>query len=333
MSNYSSNLYSNEINVNNENFQLIWLDNSHCSTQFQSQLIELNSTAQFCTDINQCITLIKSFKDEQIILIVSMTLAQTILSQIHSYPLLISVFIFCSNINEQQKIELMNEYKKIIQIYSDYDLLIKSIQEIINILEQQVLSFYLFNQDKDYTNDLSKSSASFLWYQLLIDILKQIPINEQINNQIFETCNNLYKNNINQFKKDYIKEKSIELFNEKYFIRKLLNQALRTKNIQLIYLFQSFIIDLYDQIQLEKQTYQNKEILKLYYGQKLLNIQLDELKKHIGYYMSPNGFRSASFNKNKSIELAKSEILSDEYQLEYFYDHLINIFHPYLIVY
>ncbi|CAF5128549.1 unnamed protein product, partial [Rotaria sp. Silwood1] len=150
------------------------------------------------------------------------------------------------------------------------------------ILEQQVLSFYLFNQDKDYTNDLSKSSASFLWYQLLIDILKQIPINEQINNQIFETCNNLYKNNINQFKKDYIKEKSIELFNEKYFIRKLLNQALRTKNIQLIYLFQSFIIDLYDQIQLEKQTYQNKEILKLYYGQKLLNIQLDELKKHIG---------------------------------------------------
>ncbi|CAF4967418.1 unnamed protein product [Rotaria sp. Silwood1] len=314
MSNYSANLYSNEINVNNENFQLIWLDNSHCSTQFQSQLIELNSTAQFCTDINQCITLIKSFKDEQIILIVSMTLAQTILSQIHSYPLLISVFIFCSNINEQQKIELMNEYKKIIQIYSDYDLLIKSIQEIINILEQQVLSFYLFNQDKDYTNDLSKSSASFLWYQLLIDILKQIPINEQINNQIFETCNNLYKNNINQFKKDYIKEKSIELFNEKYFIRKLLNQALRTKNIQLIYLFQSFIIDLYDQIQLEKQTYQNKEILKLYYGQKLLNIQLDELKKHIGYYMSPNGFRSASFNKNKSIELAKSEILSDEYQ-------------------
>ncbi|CAF3844178.1 unnamed protein product [Rotaria sordida] len=314
MSKYSSNLNSNETNENNENIQLIWLDNSNCPTHIQSKLVELNSTIQFSIDLNQCITLIQSIKDKQIILIVSMTLAQTILSQIHSYPLLISVFIFCSNINEQQKIKLMNEYKKILQIYSDYNLLIKSIEQIINIIEQQILSFNLFNQNKDFTNDLSKDSASFLWYQLLIDILKQIPVNEQINNHIFETSKKFYKNEIIQFKKDYIKEKSIQLFNEKYFIRKILNQILRTKNIQLIYLFQYFIIDLYDQIQLEKQKYQNKQILKLYDGQKLLKTQLDQLNQYIGYYITPNGFLSVSFNRNNSIALAKSEILSDEYQ-------------------
>ncbi|CAF4856035.1 unnamed protein product, partial [Rotaria sp. Silwood2] len=67
-------------------------------------------------------------------------------------------------------------------------------------------------------------------------------------------------------------------------------------------------------IQLNKKKYQNKKILKLYYGQKILKIQLDELNKHIGYYISPNGFLSTSFNKNNSIALAKSKILSDEYQ-------------------
>ncbi|CAF2509821.1 unnamed protein product [Rotaria sp. Silwood2] len=313
MSRESSNINSNEVNENNENIKLIWLDTSHCSPHIQSQLNELNSTTQFHTDLNRCITLIKSITDKQIILIVSTTLAQTILSQIHSHPLLISVFIFCSNINEENQMELMNEYKKVIQIYSDYDLLIKSIQQIIDIIEKRVLSFYLFNQNKYYTNDLSKTSASFLWYQFLIDILKQIPANEQIINKIYE-IHKFYKNEINQFKNDYTKEKSIKLFNEKYFIRKLLNQALRTKNIQLIYLFQYFIIDLYHQIQLNKKKYQNKKILKLYYGQKILKIQLDELNKHIGYYISPNGFLSTSFNKNNSIALAKSKILSDEYQ-------------------
>ncbi|CAF4745592.1 unnamed protein product, partial [Rotaria sp. Silwood2] len=90
MSRESSNINSNEVNENNENIKLIWLDTSHCSPHIQSQLNELNSTTQFHTDLNRCITLIKSITDKQIILIVSTTLAQTILSQIHSHPLLIS---------------------------------------------------------------------------------------------------------------------------------------------------------------------------------------------------------------------------------------------------
>ncbi|CAF2029183.1 unnamed protein product [Rotaria magnacalcarata] len=294
--------------------QLIWLDNSPCSAHIQSKLFELNPTIQFYTDLNRCITSIKSIKDEQILLIVSLALTKNILCQIHSHHLLMSVFIFCSNINENQKLELMNEYKKINQIYSDNELLIKSIQQTINVIEQQILSFNVFNQNKDYTNDLSKSSASFIWYQILLDILKQIPDNEQINKKIYENYNELYKSEINQLKKDYTKEKVIQLFNEKTSIHKILNKTLRTKNIEFIYLFQYFIIDLYDHIQYEKESCENSEILKVYYGKRMLNIELDQLKKHIGYYITPNGFLSVSFDKNKSVELAKTEILSDGYQ-------------------
>ena len=298
----------------NENIQLIWLDNSTCSTQFRSKLLRLNSVTQFHTDPNQCITFIKSIKDEKIILIVSITLVRTILSQIHSNPLLICVFIFSSNDNGNQSNELINEYTKIIRIYFDYELLLESIEQTINIIEQQILSFNLFHQNNDYKNDLSKMSASFLWYQLLIGILKQMPINEQIHKNIFQTYNEVDKNEINQFKKNYTKEKSIELFHEKYFIRKILNKALRTKNIQLIYLFQYFIIDLYDQIQFEKQNFRNQQLLKLYYGQKILKTEFDQFNKHIGCYISPNGFLSVSLNRTKSIELAKADILHDEHQ-------------------
>lgn len=317
MSKYPTNLLPNEITENKENIQLIWFDDSPCSTNIQSKLFELNPNILFYTDLNRCITLIKSIKDEQILLIVSINLAETILVQIHSYTLLISVFIFSSNNNNNhhhQNMELMNKYKKIIQIYSEYDLLIETIKETINLLEQQIFSFNLFNQTNNYTNDLSKDSTSFLWYQLLIDILRQIPDNQQINENILNKYNNIYKNEINQFKKDYIKEKSIELFNKNYSIHKLLNKALKTKDIEFIYLFRYFIIDLYDQIQIEKQKFHNKQILKLYYGQKIFKTELDKFTKHIGYYITSNGFLLTSFNKNNSINLAKNQILSDEYQ-------------------
>lgn len=312
---YPSNLYSNGTKENNENIQLIWLDNSSCSNHVQSMLVELNRTVQFYTDLNRCMGLIKAIRDEKIILIVSMNLARTVLAQIHSYPLLTSVFIFCSNKDEHQWMELMNDFKKIIQIDSEYESITKSIRKTINIVEQQILSFSIFNQNKDYTNDLSKNSTSFLWYQIVVDILKQIPDSEQITNQITETYNQFYKNSITQFKKDYMKENSIQLFNDNYTIHQLVNKALRTKDINLIYLFRYFIIDLYDQIKLAKESIQNKEVLKLYYGQKILKTDLDEFKKHIGCCVSPNGFFSASFDINTSIELAKDKILSQEYEV------------------
>ena len=79
-------------------------------------------------------------------------------------------------------------------------------------------------------------------------------------------------------------------------------------------LYGRLLIDLYNQIQFPKQTFQNKQLLKLYYTQKLLQTELDKLNNHIDGLISPNGFLLASFDRNKSIALAKSAMLSDEYQ-------------------
>ena len=57
------------------------------------------------------------------------------------------------------------------------------------------------------------------------------------------------KNEINQFQNNYTKEKSIQLYYENIFIHNMLNKALKMQDIELIYLFRDFILDLYDQIQ------------------------------------------------------------------------------------
>lgn len=292
--------------------QLIWLDNTPCSVHIQSKLLQLYPIVQFYTDINQCIISMKSIQDEQIILIVSMALSKSILSQVHSLQLLSIVFVVGSSVNENQTIDLTNEYKKIIEIHTDYDLLLKSLEQSINILEQQIFSFNVFNQNKDYSNDLSKSSASFLWYQLLIDILKQMPNNENFNKNIFDSYNESCKTELSQFKQDYSREKCIQLYNEQHFIHRFLNKALRTKNIELIYVLQHFIIDIYDQIKLAKESFEKDKLLNLFYWKRVSKIELEQFKNYIGFYISANGFLPVSFNKDNAIKLAKNKIFPNE---------------------
>ncbi len=43
------------------------------------------------------------------------------------------------------------------------------------LFEKQTLAFNIFDQKQKSMKHLSKESASFLWHQMLIYVLKQIP--------------------------------------------------------------------------------------------------------------------------------------------------------------
>jgi hypothetical protein len=61
------NLCPSEIKENKEELQLIWLDanidESADSVQTQTMFLELNASAQFYTDSDRCVDLIKSIKN------------------------------------------------------------------------------------------------------------------------------------------------------------------------------------------------------------------------------------------------------------------------------
>lgn len=97
-------------------------------------LLELNPAAQFYSNFDRCLDLIKSVKDEQILLIVSGAFARRILSQIHNQKTLVAIFIFCTNRQYHQS--LMEEFNKIVEICTDQDSLLESIREKMNIVEK-----------------------------------------------------------------------------------------------------------------------------------------------------------------------------------------------------
>jgi hypothetical protein len=168
------NLLPKEVSENKEDIQLIWLDeNLDDSSEYrriQSTLLELNPAVQLYSDFNLCIGLIESIKNERIFLIVSCTFAHSILSKVSTHRALVAIFIFCAN--EQDHETSIKKYQKVIGIFTDQDCLLASVRETMDIVEKQTLAFKLFDQKQKLGRDLSKESASFIWQQMLIYILR-----------------------------------------------------------------------------------------------------------------------------------------------------------------
>jgi tetratricopeptide (TPR) repeat protein len=302
-----------EVTDNKEDIQLIWLDGNMSDSDdyilTQTMLLELNPAAQFYSNFDRCLDLIKSIKDEQIFLIVSGAFARRVLSEIHNHQMLVAIFIFCTN--RQHHESLVQQYKKIVDIFTDQDSLLESIREKMNIVEKQTLAFSLFDQKQKALKDLSKESASFLCHQMLIYVLRQMPHDEQSKKEMLDMCCGYYQNNkhelkkIEEFKQTYSRETAIEWYTDECFLYKLLNKALRTEDIELLYTFRFFIIDLCASIEDESQNLKDKGTLTVYRGTQIPEEELQKLKENVGKIISTNGFLSTSLNINVSLQFAQ----------------------------
>ncbi|CAF3875833.1 unnamed protein product [Rotaria sp. Silwood1] len=320
--NERQNLRPNEVTDNKEDVQLIWLDgkmdDSPNYLHTKTMLIELNPAAQFYSDFDRCLDLIKSIKDEQIFLIVSSAFAQRILSQIYNHRTLVAIFIF--SVNHQNHEPLLKQYNKIVEIFTDQESLIKSIQEKMDLIEKQTLAFSLFDQKQKSLKDLSKESASFLWGQMLLFVLRQMPQDEQSKKEMLNICRDYYQKNkyelenIKEFQQSYNRDKAIQWYTDECFLYKLLNKALRTEDIELLYMFRFYIIDLCAAIEDESHHLKDKGTLTLYRGTQIPMEDLQKLKENVGKTISTNGFLSTSRNINMSLHFARPEHVLNDFE-------------------
>jgi tetratricopeptide (TPR) repeat protein len=202
----------------------------------------------------------------------------------------------------------MQEYSKIVEIFTDQESLLASIRERMDIVEKQTLAFSLFDQKQKALKDLSKESASFIINQMLIYVLRQMSQDEQSKKEMLSMCCDYYQNNrhelkkIKEFEKTYNRQKAIEWYTDECFLYKLLNKALRTEDIELLYTFRFFIIDLCACIEEDSQHLKDQGILTLYRGTQIPTEELRKLKDNVGKIISTNGYLSTSRNVNVSMQ-------------------------------
>lgn len=306
---------------NKENFQLIWLDSSIDQSvdavTIQERLRILNRNAKLYNDIKECIEFIQDITEEYILLILSEQIAEEVLCEIYNISSVRAVFLFGEVCDSHET--LMKKYPSVIvDMFTDLHDLLQSIDKTMKHIEQQDASFYLFNRAKRLKKyDLAKESGSFIWHQLLPNILKEMPNNEQTKQEMLDYCTNYYRSNeeelknIECFRTSYKSDKAIEYYTKNSFLYKLLNKALRTEDIGLLIIFRVFTIDLCTQLEKEKKQLQDIEPFTVYRAQQITKVDFEKFKKHIGSLIVTNGFLSASYEKRLCRESLNSLPLRD----------------------
>ncbi|CAF1583835.1 unnamed protein product, partial [Didymodactylos carnosus] len=167
------------------------------------------------------------------------------------------------------------------------------------------MTFSFFNQKLKSSRYLIKESASFLWFQLLLNVLKEFPQATDAQLNMLTKCEEYYRGNqkelknIARFQKEYQPKAAIIWYTDDSFVYRLLNKALRTEDIDGLYLFRFYIIDLCKQ--LEEESRKNVGTMTLYRGQMTAKEDVEKLKNSIGTLISPNGFLSTSLDKQVAL--------------------------------
>jgi tetratricopeptide (TPR) repeat protein len=294
---------------NKEDVTLIWLDKTIDTSR--TALREITNYVRLYTELEPCIEYIRSINTERIFLIVSGSYTEVCLNQIHDLPQVDSIFIFCINLTKYKN--QSEQYTKIVGVFDNEEQLIESIRQELNDLHKQLATFSLYKNQKS-TRDLLEESASFLWFQLFKDILLQMPRTDQAKNEMIEQCKHFYRGNneelqlIDEFERTYTKSDTIRWYTKQCFIYRLCNKALRTEDIELLYLFRYYIHDLCKRLANEYQSFKiqqvDQPIIKVYRGLKLTKDEIDKYQLNIGSLISTNGFLSTSRDYNLALQFA-----------------------------
>ena len=309
-------LYPIEITENHEAVCLVWLESFICDEQhaynIREMLLELHPDVRLYSEVGSCINLIKTLVNKHILLVTSGVLADEILPEIHSLRSVAAIFVFCPNGRFHDSI--MNHYGKVVDIFIDQDSLLKSIEETISLVDKQIHAFTLFGQKQISVRDPPGGSAAFLWHHLLIYVLRHMPADEQSKKDMLEKCTDYYRGNrrelkkIEQFRATYTHEETIKWYTRDCFLYRLLNKALRTENIELLYSFRFFIINLCNQLAIQRCTWKKTMITKLYRGQRMSKEEFIRLQRSIGTLISTNGFLSTSRDLTVSLAFAGQDL-------------------------
>ncbi|UJR38413.1 hypothetical protein I4U23_031081 [Adineta vaga] len=307
-----------------EDVTIIWFDqymdesvNPEDVEKTKSLLRKINDYVLFFSTPDPCMEYIKSVPKEKIFLITSGYYALEYLDKIHSLIQIDSVFIFC--VFRSKYVPLMEKYSKIIDVFTEHKDLMTSLTNNVELVTKQAAVFGLFDGKQRPTRYLTRESASFLWFQLLTDVLKSMTISDRNNSgieemlihcQIYYRTNRLELNNIEEFRKIYKPEDAIVWYSKQSFVYRSVNKALRTEDIEALYTFRVYITHLRTQIAYEHDQLRRRcrnaksNIIHLYRGLKMTNAEIAQMRDNVGGLISMNGFFSTSRDMEQAVRFA-----------------------------
>lgn len=244
--------------IDNDQISLFWIDDNtrQCSEDClvtQSLFRKLVPTANFEWDIDDALYNINSVKNtgKIILIVVSGQKASLLFRYLTYYDLdeqIGALFIFCNNMDDYQHLV----HDKLIEVFTDPEILAESLRVTKFTLtsKKTKLSLNLLDQEQTWSREVPSITLTQMWHQLFLEVLVALPRDEQAKLEMINMSKEYYAGqntelkNIETFRSSYTFDIAIEWYTVDSFVHKLVNKALRTENIDLLYAFRFFIGDL-----------------------------------------------------------------------------------------
>lgn len=308
---------------NLETYSIVWLNSKvnevdDENVEIKQQLRAIINRLDVFNNVEDCQNYFKNISNNDRVVVI--TDCQDIVTSISSLRQLSSIYIYNSKDDDSKVLNLSKKIKAvsntldeiIIKIRYDFsDMTARRYQEV-----EDSLSIDIFNIDSITNLSSTELNGRFMFSKLLLDNLLLIPWNEVDKNEMFSICEKEYSGNpvslmtLYEFKRTYSSQHALFWYTKESFLYRLLNKALRTQNIDLLYLFRFFIYDAYEQL----KQHQCASPIRVYRGQLISKEELNTLQNAQGQLISINSFLSTSMNRDMAIFYLGEYILSDESQ-------------------
>lgn len=261
--------------------------------RIKAELEALSRTVMIFLESQECIDYLNQIHDEQMVLIVNEDNGERIVRNILSFSKVHSIFILCSNPSHRPS------WASICRSIGYYVVDFQSIFEKIQIEsneEYHSIAFDALSPSSSENESRNKQEATFMYGQLLKHILTHMSYTEGDMDNMIELFKEKSSNNkaSQEFQKNYAPNKALLYYTTETFFYSILNTALRTCDLDIIYTMGIFIKDLHKSlVELHKPLNEN-EILHLYRGQIVPTKDFERIQKNVGGLLSINQFLSTS---------------------------------------
>ncbi|CAF3132985.1 unnamed protein product [Rotaria socialis] len=317
-------------NFSNDSY-IVWLDNrieaSKSSREIKSLIRQLARGRLFTsTDPDECVDyILDELATKKVCFIVSNALGPNVVPLIYGLPQIQKIYVFCGN--RQAAESWVKPHFKISGIFTEKKKLLHQIGNDIDLYgkdDDLPMSVFHLTEREQTLQKLTQESATFMWYRAILMVLRSMAKYNDSKTEMIVEAKAIYR-------MDEIEQKKIKRFEDTYcpteafwwytydsFVYRLLNKALRTQEIEIIFKFRFFIDDLCNQIEqsyyryLERHSSDTNHELTVYRGQRSSMTDVNLMKNNVNELISMNSFLSTTLKKAVALLFADTSDQSNE---------------------
>ncbi|CAF1199439.1 unnamed protein product [Didymodactylos carnosus] len=186
-------------------------------------------------------------------MIVSGALGQHMLPLIHDVPQLDSVYVLWEN--ESSHEQWVKDWSKLKGAFTQIAPICDLLKQAVRQCDQDSISVSFVSATEASNRNFDQLDQSFMYTQILKEILLEIEYNEQSIKELAAYCRDHYLENprelliIDKFQREYHHQSPIWWYTYECFIYHMLNRALRTQEVDTIIKMGFFVRDLHRHIE------------------------------------------------------------------------------------